>query len=77
MVFKIAQEIQLFEIFLMIPDGKGGCYTPEICNQTGFDILGGTGNIVPKYGIRSILPALALFFHLSLSNIGLLHLNEN
>ena len=29
----------------MIPERKGGCYMPEICNRTGSDILGGTGKI--------------------------------
>ena len=39
---------------------------PEICNWTGSDILGGTGNISPKHpGIWSVFSFLALFFHLS------------
>ena len=33
----------------MIPEGKSECYMPEICNYTGSDILGGTGNIVPEH----------------------------
>ena len=39
----------------MIPERKGGCYMPEMCNKIGSDILGGTGNIVPEHpGIWSI-----------------------
>ena len=42
---------------------------PEICNQTGSDILGGTGNITHKHPkIWSIFPFLALFFHLYLKS---------
>ena len=42
---------------------------PEICNWTGSDILGGTGNIINKHpGIWSISPFLALFFHLFQKN---------
>ena len=42
---------------MVISERKGGCYKPEICNQTGSDILGGTGNIAPKHpGILSVFP---------------------
>ena len=45
----------VFFSFLAISERKGGCYMPEICNQTGSDVLGGTGNIAPKHpGIWSI-----------------------
>ena len=27
--------------FFVIPEVKGGCYMPEICNKTCSDILGG------------------------------------
>ena len=42
----------------MIPERKGGCYMPEICNKIGSDILGGTGNIVVE---QSSFPLITLF----------------
>ena len=31
----------------MIPERKGGCYMPEICNKIGSDILGGDWKYCP------------------------------
>ena len=49
--WKIVQKYSFFCIFLVIPEVKGGCHVPEICNWTCSDILGGGGteNIALKY----------------------------
>ena len=62
---------------MVISERKGGCYKPEICNQTGSDILGGTGNIAPKHpGILSVFPFQPYFPPVPQKS-GLSHLNEN
>ena len=41
----------------MIPERKGGCYMPEICNKIGSDILGGLEILslnIPEFGAFSV-----------------------
>ena len=62
----------------MIDERKGGCYKPEICDNTGNDILGENWKCCPQTS-RNLehIPFLSHFFLRVTQKIGLFHRNEN